>query len=441
MSSVPIAFRRRPEAVERGQSAARPLPGGPPPPISLMAKPTGAVCNLDCQYCFYLSKEALYPGDRFRMGDDVMERYIQQAVGSQQGREVTIAWQGGEPTLMGLGFFRRAVQVAEASCRPGQQVSHVLQTNGTLLNDEWAAFLKEHRFLVGISVDGPPALHDAYRVDKRGRASSERVLRGLHALQEHGVEHNFLCTVHAANAPYPLEVYRYLRDGCGARYVQFIPIVEHAPTDGDPEATSERTVSAEQWGQFLMSVFDEWLAHDVGTVFVQTFEAALANTLGRPPGVCIFAETCGRALAVEHNGDVYACDHYVDPEHLLGNLMVSDVIELAEAESQRAFGEHKRQGLPRCCTQCDVLSLCRGECPKNRFTAAPDGEPGLNYLCDGYKSFFHHVRGPLGLMAELVELGRPAAMVRESFARAGRNSPCPCGSGRKAKYCHAKGTL
>lgn len=419
-----------------GPAMPNPRPAGAPPGFHVMAKPTGAICNLDCRYCFYLAKELLYPGDRFRMADGVLEAYLRQVIEAQSARVVTIAWQGGEPTLMGLAFFRRAVAIVERHRRVGQRILHTLQTNATLLDEEWAEFFKAHDFLVGVSIDGPPELHDAYRVDKRGGPTSARVERGLGQLRRRGVEYNVLCTVHAANAGHPREVYRYLRDECGASFVQFIPIVEHAPTDLDPEAVSERSVSPSGWGRFLVEVFDEWLAHDVGKVFVQGFEAALASFAGLAPGVCVFAETCGDAVALEHNGDVYSCDHFVSPDHLLGNVRETHLVELVASEAQRRFGAAKRDALPRYCLDCDVRFACWGECPKNRFTTTPDGEAGLNYLCEGYKAFFHHVGGPMRLMEGLLREGRPASDVVRVFARAPRNSSCPCGSGRKAKACH-----
>jgi uncharacterized protein len=404
----------------------------------VMTKPSGAICNLDCSYCFYLSKAELYPGARFRMSDDVMERYVRQVLEAHDAPEVTLAWQGGEPTLMGLGFFRRVVEVAERYRRPDQRLLHTLQTNATLLNDEWAAFLAEHGFLVGVSIDGPPVLHDAYRVDKKGRPTSARALEGLALLRKHGAEYNLLCTVNAANAGHPLEVYRYLRDDCGGRFLQFIPVVEHTPTEAEPVAVSERSVRPAEWGRFLVEVFDEWLRRDVGSVFVQAFDAALAAWAGVPPGLCVFSETCGDALALEHNGDLYSCDHFVSPEHLLGNINERHLVELVGSETQRRFGQDKRDSLPRYCWECDVRFACWGECPKNRFTTTPDGEASLNYLCAGYKEFFHHIDGPMHMMTALLREGRPASDVLGIFAGAPRNAPCPCGSGRKAKYCHGR---
>lgn len=406
----------------------------------MLAKPTGAICNLDCEYCFFLTKEALYPGDRFRMADAVLEAYLGQLLDGHPDGEVTVAWQGGEPTLMGLDFFRRAVAVAERRRRPGQHLQHTIQTNGTLLTDEWAEFLAEHRFLVGISIDGPPELHDRFRVDKRGRPTSDRVLQGLRHLQAHAVDINVLCTVHAANQSRPLDVYRYVRDELGLRHVQFIPIVERADATGFPEgdAVTERSVDPPAWGRFLCAVFDEWVRRDVGEVFVQMFEAALATWLGRPSSMCIFRETCGEALALEHNGDVYSCDHFVEPAHLIGNVATTHLADLVRSPMQVAFGQAKRDALPAYCRSCDVRFACNGECPKNRFVLTPDGEAGLNYLCEGYRSFFRHVDGPMRLMAELLRQGRYADEVMQVFARATRNDPCPCGSGRKAKHCHQR---
>lgn len=407
-------------------------------PLHLLAKPTGPICNLDCGYCFFLTKESLYPGDRFRMTDDVLDAYIHQLLDSQPDGEVNIAWQGGEPTLMGLDFFRRAVTLAERLRRPGQQLLHTIQTNGTLLTDAWAEFLAEHRFLVGLSIDGPPGVHDRYRVDKSGLPSSERVIRGLARLEAHGVEVNVLCTVNAANQHQPREVYRYFRDELGLRHIQLIPIVERetAADFQGSDSVTDRSVDSAAWGAFLIAVFDEWVRRDVGEVFVQMFDAALASWLELPAGMCIFSTTCGGALALVHNGDVYSCDHFVEPDHLLGNIVDTHLVDIAASPQQRAFGQAKFDTLPAHCRECEVRFACNGECPKNRFILTPDGEAGLNYLCSGYRTFFKHIDGPMRLMASLLREGKYAAEIMRLFAAVGRNEPCACGSGRKAKHCH-----
>jgi uncharacterized protein len=431
----------------------------------VLAKPTGAICNLDCTYCFFLSKESLYPGSPFRMSDEVLEAYVRQMIESQAGPHVTIAWQGGEPTMMGLEFFRRAMQLVKENVRPGMTVEHTIQTNGTLLDEEWCEFLREEGFLVGISIDGPREMHDAYRVDKGGKGSFDRVIAGARLMQERNVEFNVLCTVHAANAGNPLEVYRFFRDDLQTRYLQFIPIVERATEETlvsanvgwgshraadrplytvDGSLVTERTVDAEQWGRFLMEIFDEWVRGDVGTVFVNMFDAALASWLGVTPAMCIFAETCGNALALEHTGDLYSCDHYVEPEYLLGNIRERHMLELVASPEQQRFGQDKLDTLPAYCRGCEVRFACHGECPRNRFIDTPDGEAGLNYLCAGYKAFFNHIDRPMRIMADLLRSNRYADEVmsilddeeRRAFAAAGRNDLCPCGSGRKFKHCH-----
>ncbi len=424
-----------------------------PSAFHILAKPTGAICNLDCTYCFFLSKEQLYPGSRFRMPDDVLETYLRQYIQAQRGPEVDIAWQGGEPTLMGLDFFQRAVELAEQFKRPGQTVRYSMQTNGVLLNDDWCRFFRDNRFLIGLSLDGPRALHDAYRVDKGGHGTFDKVMRAARLMQEHQADFNILTTVHAANADYPLEVYRFLRDEVGTQYIQFIPIVERANETGFQEGNTvtERSVGAEQFGRFLMTIFDEWVRRDVGRVFVQTFDVALGNWLGAPPSLCIFSPTCGNALAMEHTGDLYSCDHFVEPNYLLGNIKDKPMIELVASDKQRQFGRDKKETLPRYCGECEVRFACHGECPKNRFIETPDGEPGLNYLCAGYKAFFNHIDRPMRIMVQLIRQGRAPAEImaildreeqefRAGLARLGRNEPCPCGSGRKVKHCHGRAT-
>jgi uncharacterized protein len=396
-----------------------------PASFHVLAKPTGAICNLDCTYCFFLSKEALYPDSPVRMADETLEAYIRQVIESQHVPHVAIAWQGGEPTLMGLDFFRRATALVRTYARPGMTIEHTIQTNGTLLDEEWCAFFREHKFLVGLSLDGPRAMHDAYRVDKGGQPTFDRVMAAADLMRREGVEYNILCTVHAANADHPLELYRFFRDEVKTHFIQFIPIVERTTPAllqianlgwGDRHrdrplylqeghVVTERTVRPEQWGSFLNTIFDEWVHRDVGQIFIQMFDAALAAWLGLPSAMCIFNETCGTALAMERNGDLYSCDHYVEPRYRLGNIHEFHMRTMVESDQQIAFGRTKRDTLPRYCRECDVRFACNGECPRNRFTTTPDGEAGLNYLCAGYKSFFRHIDGPMRLMAARLRNG------------------------------------
>ncbi len=431
-----------------------------PTAFHLLAKPTGAVCNLDCTYCFFLSKEALYPGSPFRMAEDTLEAYIEQLIDAHSTPEVTIAWQGGEPTMMGLDFYLRAVELAEKHGKPGQRIQHTMQTNGVLVDDEWAAFFKQHGFLIGISIDGPREIHDTYRVNKGGSGTFDQVMKGYEALRRHEVDVNVLCTLHAANADHPLEVYRFFRDDLGARFIQFIPIVERATPETLPLANegwherpgrerllytqtgslvTERSITGEQYGSFLVEVFEEWVRRDVGTVFVQMFDVTLGAHVGQY-SLCIHSPTCGNALALEHNGDLYSCDHFVEPDHLLGNIHETRMLELVASPQQRTFGQDKLDTLPRYCLECPVRFACNGGCPKDRFIETPDGEPGLNYLCAGYKRFFGHVDGPMRQMADLLRAGRFADEIMGLYAsedaKRGRNDPCPCDSGRKWKACH-----
>ncbi len=453
-----------------------PLPPNAPPAFHLLAKPTGAICNLDCKYCFFLSKEMLYPGSRFRMSDDLLETYIRQLLEAHQTPEVNVAWQGGEPTLMGLDFFQRSIEIVEKYRRPGQQILHTMQTNGTKIDDEWAAFFKQHHFLIGLSVDGPRQMHDTFRVNKGGAGSFDQVMRGWAALRKHDVDFNILCTLHAANADHPLEVYRFFRDELGARFIQFIPIIERATETTLPIAnlgwserpggdrplytqaghlTTERSLKPEQYGRFLIGVFDEWVRHDVARVYVQMFDVTLGAYVGEY-SLCIHSPTCGNALALEHNGDLYSCDHFVEPKYLLGNIQQTHMIELIASDRQRQFGRDKQETLPRYCRECDVRFACHGGCPKDRFITTPDGEPGLNYLCAGFKLFFHHVdeamrfmanelrfnRAPSNVMAYMARKDAAAqAALAEKFATAERNDPCPCGSGKKFKLCHGRAEI
>jgi uncharacterized protein len=435
-----------------------------PGAFHVMAKPTGAICNLDCEYCFFLSKEMLYPGSRFRMAEDLQDAYIRQLVEAhERAAEVVVAWQGGEPTIMGLDFFRRSIELQQKYARPGQRILNTLQTNGTLLDDEWGAFLRDHEFLVGISIDGPREIHDTYRVSKGGKPTFDRVIRGLDVLKEHGVPWNVLTTMHAANGDQGARVYRFLRDDLGAEFIQFIPIVERATAEtldianngwgghveGRPLYTqqgnlvTDRSIGPEQYGRFMIDVFEEWVRHDVGRVYVQMFDTALANWVGEPGGMCVHAETCGQQLALEHNGDLYCCDHFVEPDYLLGNIAETPMQQLISSSKQVAFGQDKRDTLTQYCLDCDVRFACHGGCPKDRFATSPYGEPGQHYLCPGYKLFFHHVERPMRLMAGLLAADRAPADVMAAYAaedaRRGRNEPCTCGNGRKWKQCHGAG--
>ena len=421
------------------------------PAFHVMAKPTGAQCNLDCAYCFFLKKEQLYPGSSFRMSDEMMERYIRQTIEAHRVPEVTIAWQGGEPTLMGLDFFRRAVEVEKKLARPGLHIQNTLQTNGVLLDAEWCRFLRDNEFLVGLSVDGPRHMHDVYRRDKGGQPTFDKVMRGARLMQQYHVEFNVLCTVNAVNSLHPLEVYRFFRDELGTHYIQVIPVVERDNCTGNQEGTriTDRSVRPEQYGRFLIEIFDEWVRRDVGSTFVQFFDGVLMSYVRGRSSLCILQPTCGEGVALEHNGDLYSCDHFVEPRHLLGNIAQTPIGQLVSSEQQRAFGQAKADTLPRYCRECKFLFTCHGECPKNRVLTTPDGEPGLNWLCAGLKAFFAHAERPMRIMTELLRRGELAGRVMEIlareesgnlreklFARAGRNDPCPCGSGLKFKRCH-----
>lgn len=397
-----------------------------PDTFHVMSKPSGAICNLDCKYCFYLDKEALFDrGARFRMSDEVLSAYIQQQIAAQRGSEILFAWQGGEPTLMGVDFFERAVAL-QRQYAGGRTVQNAFQTNGVLLDDAWGEFLKREKFLVGVSVDGPQPLHDLYRVDKGGKPTFARVMRGLAMLKKHGVDFNTLTVVHRENAKHPLEVYRFLKE-IGSGFLQFIPLVErlpaaessarglsHAPppTGGIAETeVTEWTVRAPDYGEFLVSIFEEWVRQDVGKVFVQLFDVSLGLWMGQPSGLCLFRETCGDAVALEHNGDVFSCDHFVYPDYRLGNLLNTNLGDMVRGSQQRDFGAAKSSTLPAYCRSCDVRFACNGECPKNRFIHTPDGEAGLNYLCAAYQRFFRHVNPAMRGMAWLAQNRRPPAEI------------------------------
>jgi uncharacterized protein len=415
----------------------------------VMAKPTGAQCNLECDYCFFLKKDRLYPDSNFRMSDEMMDAYIRQTIEGHRVPEVTIAWQGGEPTLMGLDFYRRAVEVEKKYIKPGMRIENTLQANGVLIDEEWCKFFHENNFLIGLSLDGPRHLHDAYRHDKGGKSVYDKVVRAARLMQKHNVEFNILCTVNAMNSQHSLEVYRYFRDELEARYIQFIPIVERDNETGNQEGTqvTDRTVDPEQYGRFLIAIFDEWVRRDVGIMFVQFFDGVLASYVRGYSTLCILTPTCGEGVALEHTGDLYSCDHFVEPHYLLGNISQTPLPELVASDAQRSFGRAKSDALPKYCRECKFLFTCHGECPKNRVLTTPDGEPGLNWLCAGLKAFFEHVDRPMQIMADLLRRGQYADGIMKILAqeegrsipredKIGRNDPCPCGSGLKYKKCH-----
>ena len=432
-------------------------PAAVPRAFQVLVKPTGSACNLRCDYCFFLEKGRLYPEvapAEMRMTDAVQDAFLRQYIAASPIPDVNVTWQGGEPTLMGLDFFRRAVASARRHAADGTRLSFSIQTNGILLDEAWCSFFRENDVLVGLSLDGPRELHDAYRHDAGGRPTFARVARAAALLRTHGVDFNVLCTVHAANAGHPLEVYRFFRDELEVEWIQFIPIVERVNADGtcllqEGDTVTRRSVDPDKWGEFLLIIFAEWVTRDVTKVHVNVFESAFAAWVGAPALMCVFAETCGDALAIEYNGDLYSCDHFVEPACLLGNVMSEPLAALVESEQQRRFGAAKRDELPAYCRSCDVLFACHGECPKNRFATTPDGEAGLNYLCRGYRAFFRRIDGPMRVMAELYRTGRSPAEVmdqiatartamQQAFARAGRNDPCPCGSGRRFRVCHGR---
>ncbi|MDR2388170.1 MAG: anaerobic sulfatase-maturation protein [Tannerellaceae bacterium] len=372
-------------------------------PLYVMLKPVGATCNLRCKYCYYLEKRALYrEADRFVMSDELLERFIVEYLGAQTALEVLFTWHGGEPLMRPIEFYRKALQWQKKYGR-GSKIDNSIQTNGTLLNPEWCRFLAENHFLVGISIDGNERLHNRYRRMQDGRPTFHRVMHGVELLKKHGVEFNVMGVVNDYNVDYPLEFYHFFKR-LGAHFIQFSPIVE--TFRGLPAPWN---VPPAKWGDFLITLFDEWVRSDVGTYFVQYFDATLANWMHLPPGVCSLARTCGHAGVMEFNGDVYSCDHYVFPSHKLGNLSTHTLTEMMYSERQLRFGADKYEALPRQCLECTYLFACHGECPKNRIIRTSTGEEGLNYLCPGYYKFLHHVSPYMDFMKrELLAERSPA---------------------------------
>jgi len=358
--------------------------------FQVFVKPVSGRCNLGCRYCYYLGKEALYPGIKnVLMSDEVLERYITLHLEAATEEVIFFSWHGGEPTLAGIDFFRKVIHIQSRHCPESKRIINGIQTNGILLNREWCGFFAEEGFAVGISIDGPPDMHDRYRVSRDDRPTSGRVLQGLQLLQEHGITPEILCVVNSHNVKYPLEVYRFFKDS-GARLLTFLPLVERM--EGPGSGVSEISVPARDFGIFLSTVFDEWIEKDIGKVKIQIFEEAARTAFNQDHTLCIFKKTCGGVPVVEYNGDFYSCDHYVDPVHRIGNINGQALSELLDHPLQRAFGKAKQDSLPQYCKQCEVLDMCNGECPKNRFIMTPDGEAGLNYLCEGYKLFFRHCK-------------------------------------------------
>lgn len=390
-----------------------------PHPFHVMTKPIGPRCNIDCSYCYYLEKEKLYPDEKkFRMPDDVLEAYIKGMFEAQTAagvRDVLFAWQGGEPTMLGLPYFQKIVDLQRRHCPEGATFSNSMQTNGMLLDDDWGAFLARERFLMGISIDGPKQIHDRYRRDRAGRPTFDAVMRGLDVLRRHGVEYNILTTIHRANAGKGKEIYKFLR-GLGTEHLQFIPIVERrAPSgdlagapqvDDDPEnLVTEWSVQPRAYGKFLCDVFDIWHRQDMGRIFVQFFENQVGMWMGQPASLCVFAETCGNALAMEHNGDLYTCDHYVYPTFKLGNIKDRSIGEMAWSDMASEFGDAKKSTLTNQCQRCQFRFACNGGCPKHRILKSKEGEPGHNYFCESYTMFFRHAGPRLKAMAAGLRFG------------------------------------
>jgi uncharacterized protein len=421
----------------------------------IMVKPIGPICNLDCKYCFYLEKENLYPSAEFRMKPDVLEEFIKQQINSQTADTVIFSWQGGEPTLLGVDYFKMVTEL-QYKYSNGKKIKNTFQTNGIMLDDDWCDFFLENDFLVGLSIDGPQEVHDVYRINKGGGPSFNQVERGLEYLKKHKVEFNTLTVVHDINSARPIEVYNFLKE-IGSLFMQFIPIVERKAIANHTESLSlvspdyvgranvtDWSVKPENYGNFLIRIFDEWVRKDVGRYFVQIFDVALESWYGKIPSLCIFRETCGDALALAHTGDLYSCDHYVYPENKLGNIMNEHISKLVKSSEQIIFGEAKKDKLPKFCQECEVKFACNGECPKHRFELTPDGEEGLNYLCAGYKRFFNYIDPYMRVMADEIKNGRDPAHIM-NWAREKdkgfpsfnlkRNDKCPCGSGKKYKYC------
>ncbi|MCX5734800.1 MAG: anaerobic sulfatase maturase [candidate division NC10 bacterium] len=408
--------------------------------FQVFAKPAGSICNLDCHYCYYLKKEHLFPKtESLRMPDDILEKYIVQHIDASPGSVINFSWHGGEPTILGLDYFHKIVALQRKHQSPHQRITNGMQTNGTLLDEDWCRFLAAEGFAVGLSLDGPQEMHDRYRVTKGQHPTHKQSMRGYTLLRQHRIPCSILCVVHAQNVQYPTQVYRFFKE-IKAQYVEFLPLVE--PQPDEEGGVSQRSVPALAWGNFLCTIFDEWMGQDIERVNVQIFEEAARTAFGQEHALCIFRETCGDVPVIEHNGDFFSCDHFVDTEHRLGNIQETPLVDLLECPAQRAFGQAKLDTLPRYCQACEVRNMCHGGCPKDRILRTPEGEGGLNYLCAGYKRFFTHCRPFVSQLSALWrrqslegQMMMAQAEGVQASPRAGRNDPCPCGSGRKYKKC------
>jgi uncharacterized protein len=434
-----------------------------PNAFHVMVKPAGPACNLNCTYCYYLEKKKMFgANNQFRLNENILENFIRQYIEAHQVPVVTFTWQGGEPTLLGIDYFKNIIEL-EKKYANGKNIENAFQTNGTRLNEDWCKFFNDNNILVGVSIDGEEHNHDYHRRTNSGRPTFRSVMKGIELLHKYRVEFNTLSCVNSYNVHFATETYRFLKR-IGSGFIQFLPVVERI-TDIEAEyplrlvpplfersaSVTEWSVGAADFGNFLITIFNEWVRNDVARYYIQVFDTTLANYVGEMPGVCVFSETCGDALAMEHNGNIYSCDHYVFPEYYLGNISETPLTDIVKSQRQFDFGINKRNMLPGYCLRCDVRYACHGECPKHRFIKTPDGKPGLNYLCEGYKKFFHHVEPYMDFMAKELKNKRPPANVmnwvrnRDNQASKqsipGRNDPCPCGSGKKFKNCCAGKTL
>lgn len=399
-----------------------------------MAKPIGPICNLDCTYCFYLEKENLYPKNNFRMPENVLEKFIKSNIEANDIPTVTFSWQGGEPTLLGVEYFEKVIELQKKYSN-GKKIENTFQTNGVLLDDKWCEYFKKNNFLIGLSIDGPREFHDKYRISKSGNNSFDQVVRGIKYLKKWEVEFNTLTVINDYNSHYPLKVYNFLKE-IGSGFMQFIPVVELkteitkdeklslvSPNYEGNACVTKWSVKPEKYGDFLIKIFDSWIKNDVGIYFVQLFDIALESWYGMEPSLCVFRKTCGDALALEHNGDLYSCDHYVYPENKLGNILEAHISTLVNSPKQAKFGLDKNISLPSYCYNCEVRFACNGECPKHRFIKTPDGEEGLNYLCAGYKKFFNHIDPFMKFMVNELINQRPPANVMK-FAKSLSEDNC-----------------